>query len=77
MRGKYPDRLIELWELWEESRGSDNDHPEIFDEDQLYVVLELANGGNDMESFVFKNAQQAYALVTQVFNFFDRFQRWG
>ncbi|KAI4457416.1 interleukin-1 receptor-associated kinase [Holotrichia oblita] len=66
VRGKYPERLVELWELWEESRGSDNDHPEIFDEDQLYIVLELANGGNDMESFVFDNAQQAYALVTQI-----------
>ncbi|GJQ69466.1 Haspin [Trypoxylus dichotomus] len=66
VQGRYPERLLELWELYEESRGSENDHPEMFDADQLYIVLELANGGSDMESFVFNNAQQAYALVTQV-----------
>lgn len=68
VKGKYPERLLDLWELFHESRGSENDHPDIFDDDQLYIVLELANGGKDMESFVFSNAQQAYALVTQVKN---------
>ncbi|GJQ69465.1 Haspin [Trypoxylus dichotomus] len=66
VRGRYPRRLLKLWELYDEARTSENDHPQMFNQDQLYITLELANGGNDMESFVFNNAQQAYSLVTQV-----------
>lgn len=66
VQGQYPSRLLELWELYDEDRGSENDSPEVFSDDQLYIVLELMNGGKDLESFVFLNAQQCYALFVQV-----------
>lgn len=66
VQGCYPDRLIELWELYDEDRGSENDSPEIFGKDQLYIILEFANGGRDLEAFIFNNAQQSYALFKQV-----------
>lgn len=66
VQGRYPDRLLELWELYDEHRGSENDSPEIFDDNQLYIILELANGGKDMEAFIFNNAQQSFALFKQV-----------
>lgn len=68
VQGQYPSRLLELWELYDEDRGSENDSPEVFSDDQLFVVLELMNGGKDLESFVFTNAQQCYALFGQVMN---------
>lgn len=66
VQGRYPNRLLDLWELYNEDRGSENDSPEIFNDDQLFLVLELANGGSDLESYVFNNTQQSYAIFKQV-----------
>lgn len=65
--GRYPDRLIDLWDLYFENKGgSENDSPEIFPSDQQYVVLELANGGQDIESYVFNNAALSFSMFQQV-----------
>lgn len=69
VKGRYPDYLLDLWRLYYETGKSENDSPEMFGPNQLYVVLELANGGQDMEAFLFQNARQAYALFRQVSNF--------
>ncbi|KAK4881377.1 hypothetical protein RN001_004696 [Aquatica leii] len=66
VQGRYPERLLDLWDLYNETHKSNNDSPEMFGENQLYIVLELGNGGLDMESFVFKNASEAYALFKQI-----------
>lgn len=66
VQGRYPENLIDLWELYRENHGTDNDHPNIFNQDQLYIVLELGNGGQDLEAFNFKNALQAYSAFIQV-----------
>lgn len=46
--------------------GSENDCPDIFEDDQLYIVLELRHGGTDLESFVFSSADQGLAAFKQV-----------
>lgn len=66
VQGSYPQRLLDLWDLFEEVQGSENDCPELFPSDQLFIILQLANGGKDLESFVFNNAMQAYAMFEQV-----------
>lgn len=66
VQGRYPDHLIELWELFRDNRNTENDHPEIFTDTQLYIVLELANAGQDLEAFQFQNAQQSLAAFKQV-----------
>ncbi|XP_059617551.1 serine/threonine-protein kinase haspin homolog [Phlebotomus argentipes] len=66
VQGSYPEHLVDLWELYRDNQGTDNDHPEIFDHDQLYIVLELGNGGQDLEAFNFKNALEAYSAFIQV-----------
>ena len=66
VQGRYPDQLIDLWELYDETHKSENDSPEMFTDDQLYIILELANGGVDMESFEFKNADSAFSLFKQI-----------
>lgn len=65
MQGKYPNRLIDLWELYDEDCGSENDSPVIFDEEQIYIVLELSNGGKDLEAFIFNDALQAFSTFKQ------------
>lgn len=43
-----------------------NDRPDMFDEEQLYVVLKLENAGKDLESFEFTSAYQSYSAFLQV-----------
>lgn len=69
IQGKYPQHLLDLWNLYDEDGGSENDSPEIFTDDQLYIVLDLANGGQDLEAYRFNNAEQAYSLFVQVRNY--------
>ncbi|XP_045769293.1 uncharacterized protein MAL13P1.304 isoform X3 [Maniola jurtina] len=85
--GSYPSRLLDLWELYDECKGSENDNPAILPVDQQFMVLELANAGQDLESYQFHNAEQAYALFKQVafglavgeeaFQFEHRDLHWG
>ncbi|KAI5633420.1 haspin like kinase domain-containing protein [Phthorimaea operculella] len=63
--GGYPSRLLDLWELYDETKGSENDNPAILPVDQQYIVLELANAGQDLESYQFNSADQAHALFLQ------------
>ena len=66
IKGRYPDHLIEKWDLYEENNNSDNDRPDFFTDDQLYIVLELANAGKDLEAFQFDNALQDNSALLQV-----------
>ncbi|XP_004524206.1 putative serine/threonine-protein kinase haspin homolog isoform X1 [Ceratitis capitata] len=66
VKGKYPQHLQKLWESFDKEKGSENDHPDIFDETQIYIVLELEFCGKDLESFTFLNAEQAYFALVQV-----------
>lgn len=66
VKGKYPSYLVDLWDLYNENHVSDNDHPEVFGEEQLFIVLELENAGQDLEAFNFHNAVQGYAAFLQV-----------
>uniref|UniRef100_A0A1B0F0A5 non-specific serine/threonine protein kinase n=1 Tax=Phlebotomus papatasi TaxID=29031 RepID=A0A1B0F0A5_PHLPP len=76
VQGQYPENLIDLWELYRENHGTDNDHPNIFEQEQLYIVLELGNGGQDLEAFNFRNALQAYSAFIQL-EFEHRDLHWG
>lgn len=68
VKGIYPQHLIEQWEIYNLSsfKGSENDNPEAFDEDQLYIVFELANAGSDLEAFQFRQAEEAFSVFLQV-----------
>ena len=68
IKGAYPEHLIDEWELFRDNRieGSENDHPGVFQYDQLYIVFELGNGGKDLEAFVFNNAEEAQSIFLQV-----------
>ncbi|CRL00925.1 CLUMA_CG014243, isoform B [Clunio marinus] len=89
VKGAYPLHLVDEWELYRDNRpeGSDNDHPEIFDHNQIYIVFELCNGGKDLEAFVFNNAAEAQSVFLQTaltlavaerkFEFEHRDLHWG
>lgn len=68
VKGAYPQHLLDAWEIFNDSslKGSENDNPDIFDEDQLYIVFEQYNAGLDLEAFYFKNAEEAFSVFVQV-----------
>lgn len=66
IEGRYPSHLLDLWNEFDTLKGSENDSPDIFGDDQLYVVFELANCGSDLEAHVFKNAEQSFSAFKQV-----------
>lgn len=68
VQGPYPEKLLDLWNVYKETKGSDNDSPEMFDEGQRLMVLETSYGGCDMEAFGFLDASQSYSMFLQVCN---------
>lgn len=66
VEGRYPEHLLNLWDDYDIRQVSENDRPDIFCDNQLYVVFELANSGCDLEAHVFKNAEQSYSAFQQV-----------
>ncbi|XP_068939336.1 serine/threonine-protein kinase haspin [Petaurus breviceps papuanus] len=49
VQGAYPDVLLRAWDAFRRSRGSENERPDCFGQEQLYVVLEFEFGGMDLE----------------------------
>ncbi|KAH8354060.1 hypothetical protein KR084_006611, partial [Drosophila pseudotakahashii] len=66
VKGKYPKHFITLWEQYDDEKGSENDHPGLFEENQLFVVLELNFAGCDMSNFIFLNSEQSYYALQQI-----------
>ncbi|XP_047114383.1 uncharacterized protein LOC124794785 isoform X1 [Schistocerca piceifrons] len=66
VQGKYPQRLIDLWNEYHEEKVSENDSPTIFDDSQLFLIFELADGGKALESYCFTSAAQAFSAFVQL-----------
>lgn len=68
VEGRYPVHLIDLWNDFDTRQVSENDCPDVFADDQLYIVFELADCGSDLEAHVFKNAEHSFSVFKQVSN---------
>ncbi|KAF8663418.1 hypothetical protein AX16_000990 [Volvariella volvacea WC 439] len=71
VRGKYPDLLLNLWDEFNEKKGSESIRPDTFTASQVYAIIVLPNGGPDLEAYTFSNAsktgwRQACSLFWQV-----------
>ncbi|KAI8485608.1 Serine/threonine-protein kinase haspin [Branchiostoma belcheri] len=68
VQGAWPDHLLAMWDQWhqEKAGGSENDKPDMFPDSQLFVVLEFADGGCDLEHFQFHSLSQAKAVLHQI-----------
>lgn len=66
VEGRYPAHLLDLWDDYDTRQVSENDRPDVFGDNQLYVVFELTNCGSDLEANLFKNAEQSYSAFRQV-----------
>ncbi|XP_076946846.1 serine/threonine-protein kinase haspin homolog [Bidens hawaiensis] len=85
--GVYDDAMIRAWEEWDKKHFSENDHPTEFAKKQRFVVFVQEHGGQDLESFVLLNFNEARSLLLQVtgalavaeaaFEFEHRDLHWG
>jgi len=67
-KGHYPSQLLNLWDDFDELRGSENDRPDgdLLPPDQLFVAIIFGNGGSDLEGKELHNAVKALAIFQQV-----------
>lgn len=49
VQGLYPPLLLKAWDHYNTTKGSANDRPDFFQEDQLFIILEFEFGGVDLE----------------------------
>ncbi|KAM4687719.1 uncharacterized protein O3C94_006176 isoform 2-T2 [Discoglossus pictus] len=49
VQGSYPRVLLEAWDVYCEEKGSENERPDFFSSEQLFMILEFEFGGNDLE----------------------------
>lgn len=64
--GIYPEKLLHCWDQYAEIKGTENDRPDCFPPNQLYIIFEFAYGGMDLESVKLKNIIEAKSIFQQV-----------
>ncbi|CAB1436933.1 unnamed protein product [Pleuronectes platessa] len=62
VRGCYPPDFLNAWDKFDQQKGSENDRPDFFEEDQLFLILEFEFGGVDLEN---SNGTLAYLAVAK------------
>ncbi|XP_061180046.1 uncharacterized protein LOC133188581 [Saccostrea echinata] len=66
VKGRYPSKLLSEWNTFHDEKGSENDNPDMFKEDQLFIMFEFADGGKDLEAAQFNNIFEAKSVFEQV-----------
>ncbi|XP_074870073.1 LOW QUALITY PROTEIN: serine/threonine-protein kinase haspin [Carettochelys insculpta] len=68
VQGAYPEHLLKAWDKYHELHGSENDRPDLFGEQQLFMVLEFEFGGNNLENMrkQLNSVETAKSLLHQV-----------
>ncbi|KAA8594828.1 hypothetical protein FQN60_011963 [Etheostoma spectabile] len=50
VQGCYPPDFLNAWDIFDQKKGSENDRPDFFEKDQLFIILEFEFGGMDLEN---------------------------
>ncbi|XP_036439336.1 serine/threonine-protein kinase haspin [Colossoma macropomum] len=89
VRGCYPSALLKAWDKFDQEKGSENDRPDFFGQEQLFVILEFEFGGSDLENMngklssmaqarsVLHQVTAALAVAEQALCFEHRDLHWG
>ncbi|KXS11253.1 hypothetical protein M427DRAFT_138350 [Gonapodya prolifera JEL478] len=65
-RGRYPKKLLDEWDKFEKTRGSENDRPDFLPTEQLYMVLVLEHAGTDLEHYKVRSWKESESLFIQL-----------
>ncbi|XP_038614870.1 serine/threonine-protein kinase haspin [Tachyglossus aculeatus] len=64
VKGAYPRHLLRAWDQYDKIKGSENNRPDFFGDQQLFVVLEFEFGGSDLENM--KKALSSVATAKSI-----------
>ncbi|XP_028262700.1 uncharacterized protein haspin [Parambassis ranga] len=89
VKGCYPPDFLNTWDTFDKRKGSENDRPDFFEEDQLFIILEFEFGGADLENSngklsslmvaksILHQVTAALAVAEQELHFEHRDLHWG
>uniref|UniRef100_A0A8C4J3F3 Serine/threonine-protein kinase haspin n=1 Tax=Dromaius novaehollandiae TaxID=8790 RepID=A0A8C4J3F3_DRONO len=89
VQGAYPKHLLEAWDKYHKVTGSENDRPDLFGDEQLFMVLEFEFGGSDLENMkkklnsvasarsILHQVTASLAVAEQELHFEHRDLHWG
>ncbi|XP_052544987.1 serine/threonine-protein kinase haspin [Tympanuchus pallidicinctus] len=89
VQGAYPKYLLKAWDTYNKATGSENDRPDLFGEEQLFIVLEFEFGGSDLENMrkklssvasaksILHQVTASLAVAEQELHFEHRDLHWG
>ncbi|KAG0640043.1 hypothetical protein HOY80DRAFT_885337 [Tuber brumale] len=66
VQGYFPQLLMDEWDIYDEERGSENERPDFYAEDQQFAIICLENGGTDLEHFDLEGWEEAWEVFWQV-----------
>ncbi|CUS09873.1 unnamed protein product [Tuber aestivum] len=66
VQGYFPQLLMDEWGIYDEERGSENERPDFYAEDQQFAIICLENGGTDLEHFDLEGWEEAWGVFWQV-----------
>lgn len=89
VQGCYPPDFLKAWDAFDQRKGSENDRPDFFEKDQLFIILEFEFGGVDLENSngtlaslvvaksILHQVTAALAVAEQELHFEHRDLHWG
>ncbi|XP_045902288.1 uncharacterized protein haspin [Micropterus dolomieu] len=89
VQGCYPPDFMKAWDAFDQQKGSENDRPDFFKKDQLFIILEFEFGGIDLENSngtlaslgvaksILHQVTAAMAVAEQQLHFEHRDLHWG
>uniref|UniRef100_A0A673CC13 Serine/threonine-protein kinase haspin n=1 Tax=Sphaeramia orbicularis TaxID=375764 RepID=A0A673CC13_9TELE len=89
VRGCYPSDFLNAWDIFDQQKGSENDRPDFFEKEQLFIILEFEFGGSDLENSngtlaslgaaksILHQVTAALAVAEQELHFEHRDLHWG
>ncbi|KAM7419232.1 hypothetical protein PAMA_016377 [Pampus argenteus] len=89
VRGCYPPDFMNAWDTFDQQKGSENDRPDFFGQDQIFIILEFEFGGIDLENSngtlaslgvaksILHQVTAALAVAEEELNFEHRDLHWG
>ncbi|KAM6315596.1 serine/threonine-protein kinase haspin [Podargus strigoides] len=89
VQGAYPKYLLAAWDKYDKETGSENDRPDLFGDEQLFMILEFEFGGRDLENMrkslssvataksILHQVTASLAVAEQELHFEHRDLHWG
>lgn len=89
VKGCYPPEFLNAWDKFDKQKHSENDRPDFFESEQLFIILEFEFGGTDLENCngtlpsiiaaksILHQVTAALAVAEQELHFEHRDLHWG